>query len=106
LREGDLRGRSLHELLRGGVLRTPLRVRFTRSRTLNLGIAGTTADWYFFGIGFYTPNFYFQEKSKFDAMKVFTSFIFVAKNKLGAQLLFPHEKISWGFAQPIYSWGK
>jgi len=28
---------------------------------LEIGIAGTTADWYFFGIGFYTPNSYFQE---------------------------------------------
>jgi len=26
-----------------------------------LGIAGTTANRHFFGMGFYTPNFYFQE---------------------------------------------
>jgi len=34
-------------------------------------------------------------------MKVFTTFIFAAKNKSGVQLLFSHEKISWGFA-PIF----
>ncbi len=44
-------------------------------------------------LGFIPHNFYFQEeKSKFDAMKVFATFIFAVKNKLGAQLLFPHEK--------------
>jgi len=34
-------------------------------------------------------------------MQVFATFIFAAKNKLGAQLLFPHETISWGEA-PTY----
>ena len=42
-------------------------------------------------------------QSKFDAMKVFTTFMLAAKNKLGAQLLLPHEKISWGFAPTYFS---
>ena len=47
---------------------------------LNLGLPGTTALWNWLGIGFYTPNFYFQEqKSKFDGMKAFTTSIFAAK---------------------------
>jgi len=29
---------------------------------VSIGIAGTTANGHFFGIGFSTPNFYFQEQ--------------------------------------------
>jgi len=47
----------------------------------------------------------FISKSKCDVMKVFTTFIFAAKNKLGAQLLFPHEQ-SWDEAPTYFSWGK
>jgi len=72
---------------------------------VNVGIAGTTANGYFFGIGFCTPQLLFSRiKSKFDAMKVFTTVIFAAK-KLGAQLLFPHEKVG-AKPQLIFSWGK
>jgi len=35
-------------------------------------------------------------------MKVFTTVIFVTENKLGVQLLFPHEKISWAKPQRIF----
>jgi len=45
-------------------------------------------------------------KSKFDAMKVLTTFIFAAKNKLGAQLLFSQWKISWGETPTYFSLGK
>jgi len=45
-------------------------------------------------------------KSKFDAMKVFSTFIFVAKNKLGAQLLFSPWKINWGEAPAYLFHGK
>ena len=45
----------------------------------NFGIAGTTANWHFFGIWLYTPTLIFKNNSNFDVMKVFTTFIFVAK---------------------------
>jgi len=42
LREGHLRGRSLQELRRGGVLPTPIRIRFTRHRpaVIRFGMVG------------------------------------------------------------------
>jgi len=37
----------------------------------------------------FTPQLLFSRaESKFDAMKVFTTFIFAVKNQLGAQLVF------------------
>jgi len=41
-------------------------------------------------------------KSKFDAMNVFTSFIFAATISLVSNFYVPMQKISWGFAQLIF----
>jgi len=45
-------------------------------------------------LGFIPQLLFSRIKSKFDATKVFTTFISRRKNKLGAQLIFPW-KISW-----------
>jgi len=56
----------------------------------------------------FRPQLLFSRiKSKFDAVKVFTTFIFAVKNKLGVRLLFSPWKISWGNAQTyFFAWGK
>ena len=70
-------------------------------------IAGTTANGHFFGIGFYTRNFYFQEQEvNLMAWRSLQLVFSRRKNKLGAQLLFSSWKNKLGEAPTYFSWGK
>jgi len=57
------------------------------------------------GLDFIPQLLFSRIKSKFDAMKVFTTFISAAKNKLGVQLVFPQWKIKLGRSPNLFVMG-